>query len=203
MTAKRLFDLAVSIAAGLLLLPVFITLVIAIKIDSRGPVFYFQERVGRGFSRFNIIKFRTMRPEPANAGPQITVKGDPRITRLGRYIRKWKLDELPQLLNVVRGEMSIVGPRPEVPIFVDLFRNDYDAVLTVRPGMTDLASLQFLDEEDILFHAGPDPQRAYTELILPVKLKLAHEYVRRQSFWLDVYILFRTAMAMLFGLRRR
>ena len=184
---KRLFDMAASGIGLLLLAPLLLALAMWIKYDSSGPVFFLQERVGLCGKLFRIIKFRSMRQD--NAGLQITVGEDARITRSGRFIRAYKLDELPQLINVLLGDMSLVGPRPEVPRYVALYPADVrDEVLSVRPGMTDLASVQYRSESDLLA-ASSDPELTYTTVILPAKLALYQQYVRQRSLWLDVRII--------------
>ena len=184
---KRLFDMAASGIGLLLLAPLLLVLAAWIKCDSAGPVFFLQERVGLCGKLFRIIKFRSMRQH--HAGPQITVGEDARITRSGRFIRAYKLDELPQLINVLLGDMSLVGPRPEVPRYVALYPADVgEEVLSVRPGMTDLASVQYRSESDLLA-ASSDPERTYTTVILPAKLALYQQYVRQRSLWLDVRII--------------
>ena len=184
---KRLFDVAAASMGLLLLAPLLLALAVWIKCDSAGPVFFLQERVGLHGKRFRIIKFRSMRQH--HAGPQITVGADARITRSGRFIRAYKLDELPQLINVLLGDMSLVGPRPEVPRYVALYPADVRAeVLSVRPGMTDLASVQYRSESDLLA-ASSDPELTYTTVILPAKLALYQQYVRQRSLWLDVRII--------------
>ena len=184
---KRLFDMAASGIGLLLLAPLLLVLAAWIKCDSAGPVFFLQERVGLCGKLFRIIKFRSMRQH--HAGPQITVGEDARITRSGRFIRAYKLDELPQLINVLLGDMSLVGPRPEVPRYVALYPADVrEEVLSVRPGMTDLASVQYRSESDLLA-ASSDPELTYTTVILPAKLALYQQYVRRRSLWLDVRII--------------
>ena len=184
---KRLFDMAASGIGLLLLAPLLLALAVWIKCDSAGPVFFLQERVGLHGKLFRIIKFRSMRQH--HAGPQITVGADARITRSGRFIRAYKLDELPQLINVLLGDMSLVGPRPEVPRYVALYPADVrDEVLSVRPGMTDLASVQYRSESDLLASSS-DPELTYTTVILPAKLALYQQYVRRRSLWLDVRII--------------
>ena len=184
---KRLFDMAASGICLLLLAPLLLALAMWIKYDSSGPVFFLQERVGLCGKLFRIIKFRSMRQH--HAGPQITVGADARITRSGRFIRAYKLDELPQLINVLLGDMSLVGPRPEVPRYVALYPADVrDEVLSVRPGMTDLASVQYRSESDLLA-ASSDPELTYTTVILPAKLALYQQYVRQRSLWLDVRII--------------
>ena len=184
---KRLFDVAASAAGLLLLAPLLLAIAVWIRLDSPGPVFFRQERVGLRGQPFRIFKFRSMRAD--NAGPQITVGADARITRSGRFIRAYKLDELPQLLNVLLGDMSIVGPRPEVPRYVALYPADVrDEVLSVRPGMTDWASVQYRSESALLAQS-PDPERTYVETVLPAKLALCQKYVRERSLLLDLKII--------------
>jgi lipopolysaccharide/colanic/teichoic acid biosynthesis glycosyltransferase len=142
---KRLFDIVASAAGLILLSPVMLLTALLIKLDSRGPVFFKQQRVGKGFRPFLIYKFRTMVEDAPQRGSSITVGADPRITRIGRFLRKTKFDELPQLINVLKGDMSLVGPRPEVPRYVEMFRDDYEEILRVRPGITDTASLKYED----------------------------------------------------------
>jgi lipopolysaccharide/colanic/teichoic acid biosynthesis glycosyltransferase len=193
---KRLFDVSCAVLGLLLLLPAFLVSAVLIKLDSEGPVFFRQERVGRGFRRFRIYKLRTMAVGAPNAGPLITVGHDPRITRVGRFLRHSKLDELPQLLNVLAGEMSIVGPRPEVPRYVEYFREDYAEVLRVRPGITDPASVRFRDEAALL-GASPDPELLYRSHVLPEKLRIGKTYVREASLRTDLLVVFRTLAALL------
>ena len=188
---KRLFDVVAAVAGLLVLSPLFALVALAIKLTSPGPVFFRQERVGRDFRPFRIYKFRTMVVDAPKLGGQITAGRDPRITSIGHLLRKTKLDELPQLLNVLSGEMSLVGPRPEVPKYVEMFRPQFAEVLSVRPGITDLASVKYRDENEILGQAD-DPEAAYVNQVLPDKLALATEYVRRASFWFDVRLIFAT-----------
>lgn len=184
---KRLFDIAASAIGLLLLAPVLLGIAIWIKRDSPGPVFFRQERIGRHGQPFRIYKFRSMRQD--NAGLQITVGEDARITRSGRFIRAYKLDELPQLINVLLGDMSIVGPRPEVPRYVALYPAEVRAeVLSVRPGITDLASVQYRSESTLLAQSS-NPEQTYVDTILPAKLALCRQYVRERSFWLDLRII--------------
>ena len=184
---KRLFDIAASAIGLLLLAPVLLGIAIWIKRDSPGPVFFRQERIGRHGQPFRIYKFRSMRQN--NAGLQITVGEDARITRSGRFIRAYKLDELPQLINVLLGDMSIVGPRPEVPRYVALYPAEVRAeVLSVRPGITDLASVQYRSESTLLAQSS-NPEQTYVDTILPAKLALCRQYVRERSFWLDLHII--------------
>jgi lipopolysaccharide/colanic/teichoic acid biosynthesis glycosyltransferase len=195
--AKRLFDITLSLLALVLLCPLLLAVVLWVRLDSPGPVLFRQQRVGRGGRLFGILKFRTMQVNAEAAGLQITVGQDPRITSAGRWLRRSKLDELPQLLNVLRGEMSMVGPRPEVPRYVALYPADQRAtVLSVRPGITDLASLAFRDESTLLARST-DPERTYVEEILPIKLLHACDYVARRSLWLDLRILALTALVLL------
>ena len=196
MWAKRAFDIAFSAAVLLLLAPVLAVIALWVRCDSPGAAIYQQERVGRHGRLFRIYKFRTMHAGADAAGPQITIGADVRITRAGRFLRRTKLDELPQFANVLRGDMSVVGPRPEVPRYVALYPTDVAAqVLSVRPGITDLASLAFRDESAILARSS-DPEQTYAHEILPAKLAYACEYVRVRSLWLDLSIIARTVAAL-------
>lgn len=190
---KRLFDVVTASLGLLAFAPVLLVLAIWIKLDSPGPVFFRQERVGRFGKTFRIHKFRTMTHQPQNKGLQITVGGDARITRVGHFIRRNKLDEVAQLIDVFKGDMSLVGPRPEVPKYVAHYPPEMrDRVLSVRPGITDPASLKFRNENDILARAS-DPEREYVDVILPEKLRLAAEYVEKASFWTDLRLIAQTA----------
>lgn len=193
---KRVLDLAVSSAALVLTAPVLAVAAAAIKLDSPGPVLFRQERVGRNRQPLRTLKLRTMHVESDRKGLQITAGNDPRITRVGRWLRRTKLDELPQLWNVVRGEMSLVGPRPEVPRYVGAYRAEWQRLLDVRPGLTDRASITFRDEEALLSLAA-DRERAYLEVIMPLKLELALRGVDEGSLRSDLGVLFRTACAVL------
>jgi len=195
---KRYFDLSVSIVSLVILLPVFLLVAVAIKLDDGGPVFFFQERVGRNFSTFKVVKFRTMTTDPQVAGPLVTSENDKRITKVGKILRKLKIDELPQIFNVLRGEMSIVGPRPEVPKYVKLFEKEYRKLLTVRPGMTEYASVVFRNEEQILSRYT-EPETAYVTGILPKKIKLELIYVSRVSFIFDIKIFLWTFLKVIAG----
>ncbi len=188
---KRLFDI-VSSGLGLIVLsPLFAILAVWIKTDSRGPVFYRQIRVGRDNKDFRLYKFRSMRPDSDKFG-LITVGGrDPRVTRSGYYIRKYKLDEFPQLINVFLGDMSLVGPRPEVRKYVDMYTPEQMRVLKVRPGITSLASIRYRNENDILA-ASEDPDRTYIEQVMPDKLAIDLEYVDRATLWNDIKLIFST-----------
>lgn len=193
---KRGLDICGSVFGLLLLAPVFAIVAVLIKIDSPGPVFFRQERIGQGFRAFLIYKFRTMVPDAPLKGGTVTTTSDPRITKLGGILRDTKIDELPQLINVLKGEMSLVGPRPEVQEYVDMFRTQYATVLSVRPGMTDLASLKYRHEADILSRAA-NPEEEYVRHILPDKLRLAEEYVRRSCLGLDLMLIFQTCLKLL------
>ncbi len=195
--AKRAFDL---LAAGLglvVLAPLLLWIAWEIKRDSAGPVFFRQERVGRYGKPFMIHKFRTMVHAPAEYGPQLTVGDDPRITGYGRWLRAHKLDELPQLIDVIQGTMSLVGPRPEVARYVERYPSDLrEAVLSVRPGITDPASIAFRDEAAQLARAA-DPEREYVEVILPQKLRYAARYAREASLATDFGVLMQTLRALI------
>jgi len=178
---------------GLLLLsPVFLVIALWIKLDSRGPVFFTQTRVGRNGKPFKIIKFRTMVVEAESKGLKLTTGNDNRITGSGRFLRNCKLDELPQMLKIVKGEMSFVGPRPEVPEYVKYYTQaQKDIILSVLPGITDDASIRFKNENEILANSA-DPHKDYIKNILPDKLSLYMKYVQERRFWGDLKIIFRT-----------
>ncbi|MCE2915192.1 MAG: sugar transferase [Rubrivivax sp.] len=195
--AKRLFDLVVALLALLLLSPLLAAVALAIKLDSPGPVFFRQRRVGRHGREFLIHKFRTMVVDAPQRGLALTVGADPRITRIGQRLRATRLDELPQLLDVVAGTMSLVGPRPEVPHYVARYPVELrDRVLAVRPGITDPASLAGLDEAATLA-AAADPEREYIETVMPRKLRLAADYAERASLRTDLVVLLRTVGTLL------
>jgi lipopolysaccharide/colanic/teichoic acid biosynthesis glycosyltransferase len=186
---KRLFDLVCAGVGLLLLAPLLLVIGLWIKLDSPGPVFFRQQRVGRFGALFRIHKFRSMTEGAPLRGPQITVGADPRITRAGQFLRRTKLDELPQLIDVLLGTMSLVGPRPEVPRYVAMYPAELrDKVLSVRPGITDLASIEYRDESTLLAHAA-DPERVYVEQIMPAKLRYAAQYVDRMSLLGDVRLI--------------
>lgn len=195
MFLKRLFDFFAALAALLVLWPVILVLGIAVKLDSPGPMFFRQKRVGRHGKIFRIHKLRTMRSD--QSGTSMTARGDARITRVGKLLRHSKLDELPQFIDVLKGDMSLVGPRPQPVPHVDHYPPEIrEKVLSVRPGLTDLATLEFIDEERILSQAD-DVHTAYIQDILPIKLKYCVQYVETRTFWLDIQILWRTATALL------
>ena len=193
---KRLFDLLFSALALVLLAPVMVVVAAWVRWDSPGTVFFRQTRVGRSGKLFRIYKFRTMHALAEATGPAITVGTDPRITRAGSWLRRTKVDELPQFINVLRGDMSVVGPRPEVPGYVALYPDAVrDQVLSVRPGITDLASIEFRDESSLLGQSS-DPEQVYVEQILPVKLRYATQYVQSHTLWGDLKIIARTVSAV-------
>ena len=188
---KRLFDIVASCIWLVVLSPLLLAVAIWIKLDSKGPVFYRQVRVGRYNKDFRIFKFRSMRMG-SDKGSLVTIGGrDPRVTRSGYFIRKYKLDELPQLLNVLLGDMSLVGPRPEVRHYVNYWTAEQMHVLDVRPGLTDPASIKFRNENDLL-GAVEDPEAYYINVIMQEKIKLYLEYVENASFWYDLKLLFKT-----------
>lgn len=194
--AKRAFDVLVATTGLLVLAPLLLLLAAAIRIDSPGPAIFRQERIGRGGVRFRIHKFRTMQIDAATRGPALTAAGDARVTRIGRWLRARRLDELPQLLDVWLGDMSLVGPRPELPRFVDRYPPALrEAVLAVRPGITDPASIAHLDEAALLAGAA-DPEREYVEKILPAKLRLQADYAAAATLRSDIGVLWRTLQAL-------
>jgi lipopolysaccharide/colanic/teichoic acid biosynthesis glycosyltransferase len=192
---KRLFDIVVAAAGLIVLCPLFAIIAVLIKWDSNGPVFFKQSRIGRHFRPFFIYKFRTMLWDAPATGPLLTVGDDPRITRVGRWLRRTKLDELPQLINILTGDMSFVGPRPEVERYVRLFRTEYAEILQVRPGITDLASLKYRGESTLLARSLK-PEEEYITRILPDKLRLGQQYVRESSLGRDVMLIARTLAAV-------
>ena len=192
---KRAFDIFFSAGALLVLGPLLLAVALWVKTDSPGQVFFRQRRVGRDGHEFQIYKFRTMTTGAEARGLQITVGSDSRITRSGEFMRKYKIDELPQFLNVLFGDMSVVGPRPEVPRYVALYPERLRSlVLSVRPGITDLASIEYRDENDLL-GASDDPEKTYVEVVMPAKLALCEKYVQTCSLWGDLIIIVRTARA--------
>ena len=195
---KRLLDILFSSLALLFLLPVICGIAILLRISSQGPVFYRQIRVGKNRKEFILIKFRTMRVGADRKGPLVTQNGDARITTAGRLLRRSKLDELPELWNVLTGDMSLVGPRPEVPKYVKHYHPEWERVFAVQPGITDLATLQFRDEESVLLETN-DIERTYIDIVLPIKINLALEYVDSHSIWLDLKILILTVWGITLG----
>lgn len=195
---KRLMDIVISGCALLVLWPLLLLIALAIKLDDPGPVFYRQVRVGRGGREFRIFKFRTMVVDAEKKGLAITVGRDSRITRVGAFLRKTKLDELAQLLNVLAGEMSFVGPRPEVPKYVGLYTPYQRQVLLVRPGITDYASIAYRNENDLL-EGAQDPERLYIEEIMPAKIELNMKYLHEISPLEDLRLIFSTVAAVIRG----
>ena len=195
---KRLFDIIFSFFGLILISPLFLLIIILIKVDSRGSVFYRGKRVAKDGEEFRIFKFRTMVIDAEKLGGPSTSADDLRLTKFGKFLRKRNLDELPQLINVIKGEMSFVGPRPEVPSEVETYSQETKRIiLSVKPGMTDLATLTNIHEEETL-KGSKDPHRAYRELIQPQKLKLAKEYAKNRSFWLDIKIILKTLKSAIF-----
>jgi lipopolysaccharide/colanic/teichoic acid biosynthesis glycosyltransferase len=191
---KRVFDLFLALVGVTLTWPLMLGAALWVKLDSAGPAWFRQERMGLAGRPFRIFKFRTMR-ESALPGRQITVGEDPRITRSGRWLRASKLDELPQLFNVLRGEMSFVGPRPEVPRYVALYTEEERRVLDLRPGITDLASIKYRHESDILAQAV-DPESTYVQEVMRDKLRINLEYAARAGFWADLGVIVQTLLAL-------
>lgn len=189
-SGHRLFDLAVAGAGMVVLSPIFALIAVAVRLTSRGPVFFRARRVGRDGRPFDVLKFRTMRVGAHTSGPAITGAGDPRITAVGQWLRRTKLDELPQLVNVIRGDMSMVGPRPEDPRYVSGYTAIERAVLAVRPGITSAASIRYRHEEQLL--ARDDWEQYYREVLLPDKLRIDLEYLARRSLWSDFRIMYAT-----------
>ena len=190
---KRVFDIFFSLFGIVVFCPVMIACGLAVLFSSRGPIFFRQDRMGMNFRVFQILKFRSMVVDAPKLGEQVTVSGDPRVTSVGRLLRKTKLDELPQLFNVLMGDMSFVGPRPEVPEYVNMFRPDYTELLSVRPGITDIASITYRNEETILA-AAADPKHAYATEVLPEKIRLGKLYINQQSIVLDIRLLVMTVL---------
>lgn len=188
---KRIFDIVATIIGGIFLLPILITIISWIKLSSKGSLFYVQKRVGKNFKEFDLYKFRSMIIDADKVGPSVTSGDDPRITKVGKIIRKTKIDELPQLLNVLKGDMSLVGPRPEVMKFVREKEKEYVKVLSVRPGITDNAAIEFRDEETIMKQYD-DKEKAYIDIILPEKIKLYYKYLDNISFYNDIKLILKT-----------
>ena len=187
---KRIFDMVVALFGLIVFSPIFLFLTIAISLESRGPVFYRGVRVGRGGKPFRIYKFRSMVADAEQLGASSTHEQDSRVTRCGRMVRRFKLDEIAQLLNVIKGDMSLVGPRPEVQRFVDLYTEDEKIILSVRPGITDWSSIKFHNEGEIIAASGiADADEAYAKLIRPEKLRLQMKYVREHTIMIDIKIL--------------
>ncbi len=194
---KRIFDVIVSAIGLIILSPLMLVIAYLIKREDGGPVFYGGVRMGRYGKPFRIYKFRTMVVDAEKLGGPSTADDDPRITRIGRVLRKYKLDELPQLINVLKGEMSLVGPRPEVKFYVDMLsEEEKELILSVRPGITDWASL-WNPDEGVVLAGSDDPEKTYMEKIRPKKIKLQLKYVKERSFWIDLKIIFLTILTVI------
>lgn len=193
---KRLLDVLSSLLVLILLCPLWLVLALLIVCDSRGGVFYRQIRIGKGNKDFYLYKFRTMRPDADKKSLLTVGERDSRVTRVGYFLRKYKLDEFPQLINVLKGDMSIVGPRPEVRKYVDMYTPEQMRVLSVRPGLTDLASIQYVHENELLA-ASDNPEQTYIDVVMPAKLQLNLQYIDNQSFWGDIKLIFQTFAAIL------
>lgn len=191
---RRAMDILASLGGMAILSPLFVVVAIAIKMDSPGPIFYRARRVGRHGQEFQLFKFRTMVEDAARQGPGITASGDPRITNVGRILRRMKIDELPQLINVLKGDMSLVGPRPEDPRYVALYTPEQREVLSVRPGITSAASLAYRHEEQLL--SGEDWETFYREQVLPDKLTIDLNYLNQRTVFSDFVLILRTIAAV-------
>ena len=193
---KRFFDFTASLVGLIFLSPLFLIVAILIKKEDGGSVFFKQERLGQNWKIFKIYKFRTMVENADKLGAQVTRSDDPRITKIGKVLRKYKLDELPQLINVLKGEMSLVGPRPEVPKYAKFYKDDYDEILKVKPGITDYASIEYRNENELLAGAE-DVEKVYLEEILPKKIEYYKKYLRDISFLTDLKLILRTIWGIL------
>ena len=191
---KRLFDIIFSLLGILFLLPVFIIISILIKIDSSGPIFFLQERVGLNGKLFKIIKFRSMKEDHKNS-LTVTLENDKRITRIGKKLRKYKIDEIPELINVLVGDMSFVGPRPDVPGYADLLKGNDRNILKLRPGITSLASVKYSNEEQLLM-VQKDPIAYNNDVIFPDKVKMNLNYYENNNIWIDIKIIFATLFTL-------
>jgi lipopolysaccharide/colanic/teichoic acid biosynthesis glycosyltransferase len=192
---KRLFDFIFSLIGLLFLSPFFLIIALVIIFDSEGPVFYSQVRLGKGWKRFQIFKFRTMNHDAEKNGPQISKSDDHRITRVGAFLRKYKLDELPQLINILFGDMSFVGPRPEVPKYAEYYKINFDRILQIKPGLTDFSSLKFRNENELLRNSN-NVEEIYLKEILPKKFVYIEEYLAKRSLTTDITLIWSTVFAM-------
>ncbi len=188
---KRIFDIVATLIGGILLLPLIIVIIIWIKTTSKGPLFYIQKRVGLNFKEFNLYKFRSMVVNADRVGPSVTSGDDPRITKIGKILRRTKIDELPQLINVLKGDMSLVGPRPEVIKFVEQKKEDYKIILSIKPGITDNAAIEYRNEETIM-EQYENKEKAYIDIVLPQKIKLYKKYINNISFIGDLKLILKT-----------
>jgi len=193
---KRIFDFVCALIGFLVLSPLLVIIAILIKVESKGPVFFFQERMGKEGKIFRLVKFRSMYVDPAQEKKGFTPGDSSRITRIGKFIRKTKIDELPELINVIKGEMSLVGPRPEVPKYAKFYKDDYDEILKVKPGITDYASIEYRNENELLAGAE-DVEKVYLEEILPKKIEYYKKYLRDISFLTDLKLILRTIWGIL------
>lgn len=193
---KRIFDLVLSLPSVVILSPVFLASAVLIKLETSGPIAFSQERIGQGNRAFRLFKFRTMVKDASSIGPPVTAAHDPRITGTGRFLRKFKIDEMLQIINVIKGDMSVIGPRPELKKFVDAFSEDYKDVLKVKPGMTDYALIAFRNEEAIL-SKFENIEEGYVEHVMPEKIKLYRKYIKEMSFYTDVKIFIMTIWEVL------
>lgn len=193
---KRAFDIIACSVALVLLSPFYICIAMLVILDSKGGALYRQVRVGRNGKEFFLLKFRTMRQDADKTGSLITIGNDSRVTRIGTFLRKYKIDELPQFINIIKGDMSIVGPRPEVPKYVALYNERQKRVLSVRPGLTDYASIEYISENELLAKSS-DPNRTYIEEIMPAKLELNLKYIENQSVKEDIHLIFKTLFSIL------
>lgn len=194
---KRVLDFCIALTGLMILSPVILLIALLIKLYDSGPIFFIQERVGKEFKRFRLYKFRTMIINADKIGKPITKQEDPRITRPGKFLRRYKFDELPQLINVLKGEMSIVGPRPEVELYVSMFKDPYQQVLSIKPGMTDYAALEFRNEEKIL-NNYEDANEAYIKEILPAKIEWYLKYIHEMGLVTDLKIIFKTLWRIIY-----
>ncbi|MCG3677411.1 sugar transferase [Aliarcobacter butzleri] len=188
---KRIFDIVATLIGSILLLPLIVVIIVWIKTTSKGPLFYVQKRVGLNFKEFNLYKFRSMVVNADKVGPSVTSGDDPRITKIGKILRKTKIDELPQLINVLKGDMSLVGPRPEVMKFVKQKKEEYKKILTIKPGITDNAAIEYRDEETIM-EQYENKEKAYIDIVLPEKIKLYNQYLNNISFLGDLKLILKT-----------
>lgn len=194
---KRLFDIVFSILGMIVLFPLFFVMVLVIKLTSKGPVFYRGVRIGMNGKPFHIYKFRTMVQDAEKIGASSTSSNDPRLTIIGKFIRRFKLDEISQLINVLVGDMSIVGPRPEVQKFIDKYYEEEKKLLTIRPGITDWSSIKFHNEPELIVASGiVDADDAYEKIIRPDKIKLGLKYVKEHNLWIDIKIIFSTILTI-------
>ena len=198
MEAKRLFDVTFSTLGLLILSPLFLIITLCILFDSGRPIIYLQRRMGKDWKEITLFKFRTMNSQRTEHGLNCSTKDDKRVTKLGKYLRKYKLDELPQLLNVLRGDMSFVGPRPELAKFAEYYSDIYEEILKVKPGITDLASIEFRDESSLLDSETVDVEKVYLTKILPKKLEYSSIYLKKQCFFYDLELIFKTIYTVIF-----